>query len=375
MRHYFSGLVKLKISGRYPERFLNLCMQKRISVLKIERRNNNFFIWIKVKDFFLLPSIVRSARVRVKIVERYGLPFLWQRWRRRKVLLGGLSVFFIVLYYLSLRIWVIEIITPNELLKMSVEESLEQSGISCGMAQSSLDRNKLIKKIVADNPDIAWAGIDNIGTKLTISIVEKQLPELSGEVKSELTAVKNGEIIKAVPLEGVSLVEPGDMVQAGDVLVIGTDGRADGIVMARVTYDETASVQLVNYQYSRTGRKAYGASVFFLNKIIMQYDNSDKYLYAEREEYRKKLLDWRNQEPFVELIIDIYNELSVDYNNLSLADAKEQALMQAKAALGNRLPQDAYICEQSVIYEDLSDDIYSVTLRTVTEENIATGTD
>lgn len=374
MKYYFCGLVRLKISGRYPERFLNLCMQQRISVLQIERHDAHLFVWLKVKDFFLLPPLVRKAKVRVRIVRRYGLPFLWRRWRRRRVLLGGLVLFFIALYYLSLRIWLIEVDTANALLREAVADSLTKANIKVGMKQSALDREDLTRRLIADHSSIAWVGIENTGTKLIIRVVEKELPDLNDHANEAVTAAKSGEIVKVVPLEGVQLVETGDFVEKGDTLIAAdSDGRSGGIVLARVIYEETVSVPLLDYSYSRTGHRAYGISIFFLDRLLMQYDQSHKYLYTEREEYRKKLLDWRNQEPFVELIIDIYYELALHYAKLTLAEAKEQALRDAEIQLSGNLPQDACICEQSIVLESFENDVYSVTLRAVTEENIAVG--
>jgi len=351
-------------------------MQRRIKILKIERLEGDFFAWVRVSDFYLLPPLARKAKVRLRIVKRYGLPFVWLRWRRRKILLGGLALFFVALYILSSKLWFVEILTPNESLKTAVEESARACGVVRGAKKSDLDTEQIARRILQENPTVAWAGVEISGTKLVIQVVEKTSAPYYETEAASLVAAKSGEILKAVPLEGVCLVQAGEYVKKGDTLIesVSRNGepvRAQGVVLARVVYEESASAPLVRLCRTRTGRRSFGGELLFFGQALFHYDAGDKYLRAEREEYRKKFSVWRNQEPFVELVIDIDYELALERETVEPKLAREQALKDARESLSQKVPPSAYIASQSVAKEVQTDEAYEITLRVVTEENIA----
>lgn len=101
------------------------------------------------------------------------------------------------------------------------------------------------------------------GSRLIIELVKKELPpELEENIPCDIIASKDGIIEEIIALRGEALVEPGQTVSEGDVLITGKimlghepDGEeegsdtlfvhAEGIVRARVWYQKAVKVPLV----------------------------------------------------------------------------------------------------------------------------------
>jgi similar to stage IV sporulation protein len=369
---FLRGWVKLKVSGDYPERFFNLSMKRGIKIFAVKRVGEAFFVCMQPSDFFLVREAARKARVRVRIVGRYGLPFVWQRWRRRKILLGGLVLFFLALYFLSRYIWFVEIVAADAAIKEDVTAVLQEAGIGRGTLRKSVDNKSLVQKIMSENPNVAWAGIDVSGTKMTVNIVAKSQPPLVPSPPVYLRAKRDGEIVRVIALSGKSLVEKGEIVKKGDALIVGdSEEAARGMVIARTVYEASASAPYYALSFKRTGEKSFGFKLFLGGQLVFELDRRDKYLHSEWEEYRKKVIGWRNRDSFVEFIIDNYYELAANYSVITAEDAEQAALKMAEEALQQSIPQDARIYEKSVAKKEHGDNYCTLTLRADAEENIA----
>ena len=72
---YLLGAVRIRIVGENKERFVNLCRNSGIYIWDI-RNGTECTLCIAKEDFFKLKPIIRKTFVRIKIMEKYRLPFL-----------------------------------------------------------------------------------------------------------------------------------------------------------------------------------------------------------------------------------------------------------------------------------------------------------
>ena len=138
-RHYREGAVKVRLQGLSPERFFNLCGQGEVEIWKISCAGAEYEFYMTVRGFFSCRPFVRKSGVRLKILEKTGLPFFLYRNRKRGLWALGFLLFFLLLYLLSLFVWEIDFQgnlrhSDNELMHY-----LETEEIRCGMRKKQVD--------------------------------------------------------------------------------------------------------------------------------------------------------------------------------------------------------------------------------------------
>ncbi|NLZ53889.1 MAG: sporulation protein YqfD, partial [Thermoanaerobacteraceae bacterium] len=263
--NYLSGYVIIKIVGEYGERLLNQAALKKLYLWDIKRQNGNVLTCkISVRGFIKLARLAKKTRCRIYILQRVGLFFIILKLKKRKSFLFGALLFIAAIYLLSSFIWSIEIICSDDELRISVIEDLRQWGLKEGIFKYGIDKEYYIDKLMTEYKDVAWSEIEIRGSRLIVELVKKQLPpELEENTPCDIIASKDGIIEEIIALRGEALVEPGQTVSQGDVLITGkiTLGQdvyneekegsntllvhAQGIVKARVWYQKDVKVPLV----------------------------------------------------------------------------------------------------------------------------------
>lgn len=374
---YINGAVKIKIQGENQERFINLCIAKQMQLWGVRKLGDCLFIWLSLHDFFRIRDAVRKAKVKVFVVESYGLPFFLKRLKRRKILLYGAIVFFIAIYILSGYIWFIDVVGLKNIPREKINLMIESSGLRVGVRQEEIDTKNLEKEILLSMPDVAWVGIHFTGTRAVVEIVEKVTAESEDKSPGDLIAGKAGTITECINILGESKVKIGDKVQAGDVLIkgIGKNNeaiRAKGIVKATVQYESFGEALLEETQYNLTGRSKFGIKINFCGQIItLNRVNLDDFSAYEHEVIMKSIPWWRNHDFVVETIIDVYRELEVDTIAIDEIEAKKIAMREALKENKLQIPPDAYVVAQNLTTIDTEDpNLIRVKLMIETEELI-----
>ena len=98
---YLQGYLKIKISGYSPERFLNLCKHKEIEMWGLEAKSDTYEMYMTVTGFRKLKPILRKTKTRITIMERYGVPFFFFKYRKRYLFFCGSILFVVNIFSLS----------------------------------------------------------------------------------------------------------------------------------------------------------------------------------------------------------------------------------------------------------------------------------
>ena len=164
------------------------------------------------------------------------------------------------LYVLSSLVWRIEITGLEYTDEKTVLSELEDLGVARWKRRSDINSDLIMKELMGRFEDIAWVGVEQEGTILRISFVEKVLPDNPSGL-CDLVATKDGILSKFIPLSGIPLVKEGDTVTKGQVLVEGVEGYEQGdyvlpraVVEAKVWYRAESDVPLNFEMRTRTGR-------------------------------------------------------------------------------------------------------------------------
>lgn len=260
--NYIIGYVKISVEGYYLERFINICTKNNILIWDLKREKSvRLFLNIGIKDFKKISKILKETKCRAKIESKHGIPFVLNRYRKRRFFLALLIVVILGIHISSNFIWHIEIKEESGNELDNIVADLKNAGLKVGKFKSKIDTKDVIEKLRLNRDDIAWAGIELKGTNAIVKIVKAdKAPEIINEDEvCNIVASKSGLITKVNSLNGTARVKEGDVVQKGAILIEGvmegkfTEPRyvhASGEVQAKVWYTKSKVIK-----YSQEGEK------------------------------------------------------------------------------------------------------------------------
>lgn len=274
--NFLRGYVRVRLQSKEPERFLNLCAARRICIWAILRRENFYKLCLGARDFFRLKEIAFKTGSQLKILEKRGLPFFFQRNRKRKAFfLGGFLCLFL-LFLLSRYIWNIHIEGNYANSTGTVLEFLDSIGVRHGMAASQADCQKIAAAIREEFSNVTWVSARIRGTRLLIEIKENvdgyPVREEEPDSALDLRAQEEGIVYSILTRSGVPLVKAGDACKPGDILVSGqipiaddsgtvlryepVRADADILIQSRLYYYQEFSLKHTVRRYQENTRKA-----------------------------------------------------------------------------------------------------------------------
>lgn len=377
LSNYIYGMVRVRIRGLMPEKFVNLCIAQHILLWDIVKRDDDLYANMRLNDFFRIRPITRVSQVRVRVVSYRGLPFIIKRIKRRKMMLVGASLSFILLNIMASYIWFVDVKGTKQLTTEMIKEIASQSGLKPGIVKDSVNAKQIEKTIQLNIPEIAWAGITFTGTRAEIEIVEKTMPKQQDNAPADIIAAKDGVIVEFIVLSGKPMVKKGDTVKKGDLLITGvvpeqiTDNvsgqldaansppqfvKAKGIAKARVWYETYGETELATPIYQRTGNREVVVNINIgSNKISLKSADLDPNAEFETEVIYKKLPKWRNSGVTVESEINIFHEVTTSWATRTIDEARDDARAKALAAVQNLIPETAYILSRTSEVLDTSE--------------------
>lgn len=269
------GILRVKLTGYSPERFFNLCNARNIPVWDLLYQDDGYVFWMTLSGFLRIRPLVKKSQVRLKVLERSGLPFFLRRNRKRVGFAVGVWVCGISLYILSLFIWDIQIEGNRRYTDEMITDYLQSSEISWGMLKSRVDCEALEASLRDYFPEVTWAAARVSGTRLLIAVKENEvlssIPQ-KDETPCNLVASRPGVIAEIVVRQGKAQVKAGDAVEEGQVLVSGVipiydDSEAvknvryvhaDADITAYTQYPFSESFSRIYPAQTETGRKKWG---------------------------------------------------------------------------------------------------------------------
>ena len=290
---YIAGYMRIVVEGYFAERFINICTQKNVLLWNTKRQNSSIFSAnISIQDFRKLKPIAKKTKCKVMIKNKRGLPFLFERYKKRKILGLLLVLFIIAMIAISNFVWNIEIECDGEIESQEIMALLEQNGLEIGKLKNNIDTNKIVRSIRYERDDIAWAGVTFNGTNVIVKLVKAQeKPEIiKPEEYCSIISNKEGIITKINVQNGLAAVKVGDLVKQGTILVNGwLEGKYTGIryvhavadIEAKVWYSKKERISKVQEIETRTGleEKKYSIKLnnFEINlfKTLSKFQNYD----------------------------------------------------------------------------------------------------
>ena len=217
---YIRGYVRIRITGYSPERFLNLCSHHQIRLWGLKPCGHAYEMYLSIKNFRKLKPILRKSNMRIKVLERRGLPFFLNRNRKRQAFFIGVILCLLLVYLMSLRIWNIHISGNYSHTDEGVLQFLASKDIYHGMLKRKIDCEQIVKAIRSEYDDVIWVSASIQGTRLLVQMKEN-MDMIEEEPKEEIEAPAD-IISEMVTRKGVPQIETGSEIKKGDLLVSGS---------------------------------------------------------------------------------------------------------------------------------------------------------
>jgi similar to stage IV sporulation protein len=362
--HWLRGILVIQIGGIAPERFINLCCNRRINIWDLRKKEEAFQFHILASDYKKLKPIARKTKILPRIIRKSGMPFFLHRYRKRKVFFGGVILCLIFIYILSLYIWDISFLGTGKHTPEALTKFLTENHIYTGILKSKVNCQEIEETMRLTYTDIGWVSAEIKGTRLIIKIKETNMPiSASKAIKpSHMVATKDAIIKSLITRSGTPMVSEGDVVKKGDILVSGIVnimgdfeeilGKevviADADIRCKTYYDYRKSFSMNYTKKNYSGREKKGYYLNAFQKKLFLYNPRNSYPMYDIIVNEKKLHitdSFYLPFSFGGIVVREYDEVKLKYH-------EEEAIRIANARLeryiNELIENDVLIIENNV---------------------------
>ncbi|MGE5574211.1 MAG: sporulation protein YqfD [Bacteroidota bacterium] len=381
---YIKGYVIIRVKGRSLERFVNTALARGIELWDITRVDDwSLVARACLRDLPSLGPILKETDCRGRIEGKVGVPFLVRRLARRRGLVAGAILFSVALYVFSSFVWFVDVTGFERTRPEAVLELAAKQGVRPGALKRSIDPGKVSRIVLAEFPDLAWAAVHIRGTMATIEVVEKTLPEVRlGGV--DVVAAEDALVTNMIVLSGEPLVNEGDTVTKGQVLIAGMivrpgDGEsreaevvnARGIVLGRVWRTYSERCRLVMEHVTETGRVARSRR-FTVSGLTLVLGPKTAPFADSEEEHRSYALPIRGGSgTSIALEVTTYREVVRSAEVLDKEEVLAKARGRGRSALEARIPRGARVLDEREDVRYSQGGVLTFTMTVETCEDIA----
>lgn len=381
IKDFMNGFIVVKVEGLNPEKFINLCSRNGIILWDINKLSYTVIEFkMKHKEYKYLKEVIRKTSSRTKIIKKKGFHFLYGKIKKRKFFIVGIAAFLVILLYLSNIVWIIDIKGDKKIPREHIYNTLKSSGLNEGILKNKINLREVESSVLKQINEISLINIKFIGTRAKVEIVERTMPPniIPLDKPTNIVAVKNGVISKVLSYKGQTMVQAGDYVKKGQILISGiiTDNanlpskivHAMGVVTAKTWYEANQEISCDFKFEIRTGRLKKKVYYNIMGKkVSIKNDNIDFQYYDKIEE--KNPLIIAGYEMPIEIITENYYEKEYQAIKLSPEEAIEMAIKKAEESLNKLLPEDPQIIEKK-LEKHIVDNTARVRLLIILAENI-----
>ena len=284
---YVFGYVRAEVCGFAPERFMNLIIKNDIVMWDVESTGQGYIFYTGRKNLLKMKPYLQKTNMKIKLLEKRGLPYFCKQHRKRFAFLAGFFLFVIMLYALSLFVWEVKVTGEDTLVAESVLKQIEKKYISLGTLKANINCSQLEENLRKDIDEISWISCELKGTVLTVYLEEGMAPKQNTdqEISGDIVASKDAVITKMITRQGTPLVKVKDEVKEGDILISGTiyiydDNNevmetsyiaADGDIYGTTQYDYEDYVDLKYYQKVYSKKSKQHITFYFMDYCLTPY--------------------------------------------------------------------------------------------------------
>lgn len=358
--NYIIGYIRISIEGYYIERFINICGNEKITIWNLKRNKNvKLELNIGIKDLKKVAKIAKQTKCKMKIIKKKGLPFLFNRYRKRKLFFVFLLVIIIGLGISSNFVWNIQIVEEDKESIENLYQDVVESGLEIGKMKSKINTKDIINKVRLKRNDIAWMGIELKGTNAIVKVVKATAkPEIVDDNEfCNIVSDKQGIITKINAQNGTIAVKVGDTINVGTTLINGwMEGKytglryvhAKGEIQAKVWHTKNKKILYNATEKTETGN--------IENKYQIKINNFEINLSKRLSKF--KIYDTIVLENKFKIFSDFYlpislvkitnKEIKEEQKNYNVEQAKDLGIEQLQEELDNEIEDKSKVVNKII---------------------------
>ena len=371
MISFIRGYYTVTVEGLDTESFLNYLIRNKIYVYNVNRMEKSKIQFnIDRNNYKKLKKIHRSNKFKIKVKKQTGIPFIAKRIYTYRGMVICAIISLIILMSTSQFVTDVYITAPEGIDKTALKKELYIQGVKPGVYKKSIDRKIVRENIMGKFKQIAYVSINVKGTNIFVNITKKDESQNSDENSNycNIIAQKDGIIEKIVPRSGEAIVQEGDIVKKGDVLINGANTTAQPEVWAMTFYEAKKTSNYIDIKNQRTGNKKNIYTISFYDKKYKILRNI-KYRDYEIENNIKELRIGDYTFP-VKITVSTFYEVKKVENKIDVEKLKKELSSKVLKQLEYTIPVSARILDVKDKYNvDKSMIEYVVTV--TTKEDIA----
>lgn len=336
-------------------KFLNYLIYNKIYYDSLNKNNEYFVLDVSYDDYLYI-----RRRYKCHIVKYYGKKNIVNIYENNKYVLLSLIISFMLLFLLCNTIFDIKINSDDKDIINIINNSLSDNGIDVYKRKVSFDKlNSIKNKILEDNKDtLEWIEIREKGCIYYIDVTPrvKSNNNVDNSLPSDIVAEKDGVIKHIVVHRGSKVIDNGDYVKKGDILISGNiiknenvidKVHSEGVIYAETwkTVNISIPFKRIDYVYKKT------INHYYLDIFGHKFTISGKYDSDNTINKKSIVLD----KPY--LFFKLYKEEKkiYDYNEVILnkEEAYNEALNRSIDVINKKLSSDEYIISKKVLKKEV----------------------
>lgn len=361
--NYFRGYVIIKIEGFTLEKFINLAISKNIILWDITRVDyTTLSAKVSTAGFKELRDVVQKVGCRVNVIEKKGYPFLVSKFKYRKMLFIGAILSISLVIFLTSFIWSIDVIGNERIKDEEIIKVLQSLEISEGIRKSTAKKADISNTLLLSIQELSFANIEIRGTKMIIEVRERSLAkiEIEKDVPCNIVALRKAVIEKIIVKNGRALVDKGEIVNEGQVLISGTINNensdfpllvhSQGNILARTKYNQIIEEPIIKTIDEETG-EVFTTKEIVIGKKRIQLMNGEIPFKSYLEEKKiKEIGDLGLIRLPVVTIQHTYKEVKRIIIKQDIDALKHTTAVQGTQELMSRIPSESSVVSKDVRY-------------------------
>lgn len=243
------GCTRLKIDGE-AETVINELSRRHIYFWGTSiDSDGKFTLYGSVLSADKIIQAVTFLGFDVEVIDRKGIPFFFEKYKKRYGIIVGVILAWAILFLSSLTVWEVRVAERSGEDSKEICALLEECGLKMGTFLPSLNVREVENQFLLNNPQYSFLAVNVYGTVANIE-VRRASQKTEAEDKSKLCNViakKEGVIISVEAYGGTPVVKKGERVSVGDLLISSYMEGSFGVVRYVHAYGKVTAT--VNYEY------------------------------------------------------------------------------------------------------------------------------
>ena len=346
--------VKIKITGKNPNYFLNELIKRNINIYHLSKNYKELIVIISYEDYLKIIEI--KTTYKIKVIKKYGIKRIEELIRMYFYYIFFFFIGVIINIVLSNMIFDIEVIHPSKEIVNIIKKDLKELGIE--KYKFKKNTNSIKEKILLKEKDkIEWIEIETIGTKYIVRVEERKLNKKEKECNPRnIVSKKDAIILEIKSSSGEIIKKINDYVSLNEVIISGlihnkedivSKRCAEGIIYGETWYKVRLSIPKEYVIEELTNNKNTGLNINIFNKNL---DINNKY----KSFKRNNITTLHSNIIPISINITKYLETKTIKKLYTINNVDEISLKLSEKEINKKLRKDEKVLSKKVLKKNIN---------------------